>query len=198
MNYTSIRDNHSNGTVGDFLKQSIASNSEVSIVSAYFTIYAFNKLKDNLNSINHLRFLFGDPTFIKSIDPDKSNPRNYEIEDNKLSIPLDNRLFQKNIAKECSQWIKDKTEIRSMVKPNFLHGKLYHIKQENGVEKAIAGSSNFTVNGLGLGGSRNIELNLIIDSDRERHELKDWFDSLWMDNTGLVEEILNRDSDHLI
>jgi hypothetical protein len=76
-----------------------------------------------------------------------------------------------------------------MVKPNFLHGKLYHIKQESGIEKAIAGSSNFTVNGLGLGGSKNIELNLIIDSDRERQELKGWFDTLWNDQTGLVEDV---------
>jgi len=65
----------------------------------------------------------------------------------------------------------------------------YHIKQENGVEKAIAGSSNFTVNGLGLGGSNNIELNLIIDSDRDRQELKQWFDSIWNDATGLVEDV---------
>jgi HKD family nuclease len=76
-----------------------------------------------------------------------------------------------------------------MVKPNFLHGKLYHIKQESGIEKAIAGSSNITVNGLGLGGSKNIELNLIIDSDRERQELKGWFDTLWNDQTGLVEDV---------
>ncbi len=76
-----------------------------------------------------------------------------------------------------------------MVKPNFLHGKLYHITQPSGIEKAIAGSSNFTVNGLGLGGSKNIELNLVVDSDRDRRELKQWFDELWNDKTGLVEDV---------
>lgn len=189
MNYSSIRDNHSQGTVGDFLKQAILPNSEVSIVSAYFTIYAYHQLKNNLDPIKNLKFLFGEPTFIKSIDPDKVNTRDFKIEDDKLAIPLDSRLTQKTVAKECAEWLNTKAEIRSMVKPNFLHGKLYHIKQESGIEKAIAGSSNFTVNGLGLGGSKNIELNLIVDSDHGREELKRWFEALWNDETGLVEDV---------
>ncbi|MGD9580656.1 MAG: helicase-related protein, partial [Vampirovibrionia bacterium] len=107
----------------------------------------------------------------------------------KLTIPLASRLTQKIISKECYKWIQDKVEVRSMVRPNFLHGKLYHIMQESGIEKAISGSSNFTVNGLGLGGSKNIELNLITDSDRDRQELKSWFDAIWNDSTGLVEDV---------
>jgi ERCC4-related helicase len=78
-----------------------------------------------------------------------------------------------------------------MVKPNFLHGKLYHIEQENKSEKAIAGSSNFTVSGLGLSAHSNMELNIVIDSERDRHDLKNWFDELWNDNTGLVEDVKN-------
>jgi len=189
MSYSAIRDNHKHGNVGDFLKEVISTNSDVSIVSAYFTIYAYHHLKNNLDNINHLKFLFGEPRFIKSLDPDKTNTREFKIEDEKLSIPIEKRLCQKNIARECSEWIKNKTEIRSMVKPNFLHGKLYHVRQESGIEKAIAGSSNFTVNGLGLGGSKNIELNLIIDSDRDRQEIKNWFDAIWNDDTGLVEDV---------
>lgn len=189
MSYSAIRDNHTHGTVGDFLKEVISTSSDVSIVSAYFTIYAYHHLKSNLDGINNLKFLFGEPTFIKSLDPDKINTRDFKIEDDKIAIPIEKRLCQKKIARECAEWIKNKTEIRSMVKPNFLHGKLYHVRQESGIEKAIAGSSNFTVNGLGLGGSKNIELNLIIDSDRDRQELKSWFDSIWNDQTGLVEDV---------
>lgn len=189
MSYSAIKDNNKHGTVGEFLKDVITENSEVSIVSAYFTIYAYHKLKENFDGIRKLNFLFGEPTFIKSLDPEKVNTRDYKIEDDKLVIPLESRLTQKTMAKECSEWIKNKAEIRSMVKPNFLHGKLYHIRQESGIEKAIAGSSNFTVNGLGLGGSKNIELNLIVDSDRDRQELKSWFDSIWNDQTGLVENV---------
>ncbi len=189
LNLSSIRDNKNRGSVGQFLRDNIKPDSDLSIVSAYFTIYAYNQLKENLDLIKKLRFLFGEPTFIKSIDPSKTNKRDFKIEDDKLVIPIESRLIQKAIAKECSEWIKSKVEIRSMVKPNFLHGKLYHIKQQSGIEKAISGSSNFTVNGLGLGGSPNIELNLIVDNDRDRADLKSWFDELWNDNSGLVEDV---------
>ncbi|MGK5092034.1 helicase-related protein [Deltaproteobacteria bacterium TL4] len=189
MIYSAIRDNHAHGTVGDFLKEALLPRSEVSIVSAYFTIYAYHRLKNNLDEIQHLKFLFGEPTFIKAIDPDKVNTRDFKIEDDKVFIPIESRLTQKTMARECSDWLKGKAEIRSMVKPNFLHGKMYHVRQESGIEKAIAGSSNFTVNGLGTGENKNIELNLVIDSDRDRHELKSWFDSIWNDPTGLVEDV---------
>ncbi len=189
MDYSTIRDNFSNGTVGDFLKEAISPNSEVSIVSAYFTIYAYHKLKDNLDAVNNLKFLFGEPTFIKSMDPEKVNARDFKIEDEQISIPLESRLTQDQTAKECAEWIKTKAEIRSMVKPNFLHGKLYHVRQESGIERAIAGSSNFTVNGLGLGDSKNIELNLVIDNDRDREGLKSWFDKIWNGRHERVEDV---------
>ena len=189
VNLSSIRDNKNRGTVGQFLIDNIKSESDLSIVSAYFTIYAYSHLKGQLDSINKLKFLFGEPTFIKSLDPTKINKRDFKIEDDKIVIPIESRLTQKSVARECSDWIQQKVEIKSMVKPNFLHGKMYHVTQQSGVEKAIAGSSNFTVNGLGLGGSPNIELNLIVDNDRDRADLKAWFQELWDDNTGLVEDV---------
>ncbi len=136
MNNSAIRDNHKNGTVGDFLIEHIKNNSSASIVSAYFTIYAYKKLQAQLDSINKLRFLFGEPTFIKTIDPKKMNSHSYQIEDNQLTIPIANRLSQKATARECSDWIKANVDIRSMVKPNFLHGKMYYIEQESGIQKS--------------------------------------------------------------
>jgi len=186
---SSIKDNHKRGSVGQFLRENIKADSELSVVSAYFTIYAYNQLRGQLDGIDHLKFLFGEPTFIKSLDPSKTNKRDFKIEDDKIVIPIESRLTQKAIAKDCSDWLEKKAEIKSMVKPNFLHGKLYHIQQATGIEKAIVGSSNFTVNGLGLGGSPNIELNIVIDSDRDRQDLKQWFIDLWNDDTGLVEDV---------
>ena len=63
----------------------------------------------------------------------------------------------------------------------MLHGKMYHIAK-NGVEDAILGSSNFTVRGLGLSeDGSNIELNLKVEDNRDRSDLKSWFDELWND-----------------
>ncbi|RKU24182.1 hypothetical protein C6499_17420 [Candidatus Poribacteria bacterium] len=64
-----IRDNLSRGKVYEFLAQEIKNGSALSIVSAYFTINAFEALQKPLNEIAELRFLFGDPDFIKSLDP---------------------------------------------------------------------------------------------------------------------------------
>ena len=186
---SSLIDNHTRGKVGEFLKGNINPGSDLSIVSAYFTIYAFNHLKTQLSQIKGLKFLFGEPRFLKSLDPNKINKRDFKIEDDKLVIPIESRLTQKLAAKECSDWIKDKVEIKSMVKSNFLHGKLYHIENSNGVKEAVMGSSNFTVNGLGLSSSPNIELNMIVQDKRDLEDLKNWFDELWNDGTGLVEDV---------
>ena len=59
---------------------------------------------------------------------------------------------------------------------------MYHIAN-NDAEKAIMGSSNFTVQGLGLSQSNNnIELNLEVEDDQDRDDLKAWFDDVWNDD----------------
>lgn len=105
---STIKDNHKRGNIGDFLKKEIKPNSKLSIVSAYFTIYAFERLKNELLEIEELDFLFGEPTFIKSLDPAKTNKKDFKIEDDKLVIPLESRLSQKAVAKECADWIEEK------------------------------------------------------------------------------------------
>ena len=47
-NLSSLRDNRQRGTVGEFLINNIKPDSELSIVSAYFTIYAYKQLKEQL------------------------------------------------------------------------------------------------------------------------------------------------------
>lgn len=84
------RDNYQRGNIGDFLREKIQQDSKLSIVSAYFTIYAYEALKEKLDKIEHLRFLFSEPRFIKSLDPNKTDKKAYKIEDDGLQ--LKNRL----------------------------------------------------------------------------------------------------------
>ncbi len=171
-----IRDNNIYGTVADFLRDKIQDGSDLSIVSAYFTIYAFDKLRDELTGIKGLRFLFGEPSFIH-IDPDKTESKAFQLTESGLK--LQNYLPQKEVARACADWIEEKVEIRSVRKSNFLHGKMYYIENGNS-EDAIIGSSNFTVRGLGLSETaNNIELNLEVDSKSDCADLKTWFDNLW-------------------
>jgi SNF2 family DNA or RNA helicase len=186
-NPSGIRDNHSRGAVADFFREHITDGSQLSFVSAYFTIYAYSALRQNLDAIEHLRFLFGEPRFLKSLDPERTDKKAFRIED--CELKLANQIEQKRVAKDCADWIQAKVEIRSMRESNLLHGKMYHVAN-GGVEHAIIGSSNFTVRGLGLGanGGNNLELNLLVDSTRDRNDLKTWFDEAWQ-NPDLVKDV---------
>lgn len=174
-----IRDNYRRGNAADFLRAKIAPGSNLSVVSAYFTIYAFDALKDHLSNINHLDFLFGEPRFINALDPDRTEKKAFIIDT--AGLHLANALEQKRVARECADWIRDKVAIRSVRQTNLLHGKMYHVSH-NGQEDALVGSSNFTVRGLGMGAAgNNIELNLEVDSNRDRRDLKAWFNEIWND-----------------
>jgi SNF2 family DNA or RNA helicase len=176
-----IRDNHRHGKVGDFLREKIQPGAKLSFVSAYFTIYAYEAMRWELESVDSLRFLFGEPRFVRNIDPEKTDKKAFDIED--VGLRLKNRLEQRRAAKDCADWIRRKVEIRSVRFPGFLHGKLYHIESANGVQDSLLGSSNFTVGGLGLGAGQrnNIELNLEVDGNRDRKDLLAWFHEIWTD-----------------
>lgn len=190
-----IRDNRERGSVANFLREKIRSGSNLSVVSAYFTIYAYDALKDELDGIEHLQFLFGEPSFVRSIDPDKADKKSFAIEDDGLQ--LQNKLQQHKVAKECAEWIDKKVDIRSVKQANLLHGKMYHIDNQ-GVEEAILGSSNFTLSGIGMAGDgrNNVELNLVVDGNRDRTDLKNWFNAIWEDET-LVEDVKTEVLNHL-
>jgi len=185
-NNSGLRDNHTRGTVADFLASKIQNGSKLSVVSAYFTIYAYDALRQALDRIDHLDFLFGEPSFVNRLDPSKTEKKAFIIDS--TGLELSNKLQQKRVAKECADWIEQKVDIKTIKQSNLLHGKMYHVATA-GVEDAILGSSNFTVRGLGLGSAgNNIELNLIVDGNRDRQELKQWFDDLWS-NPALVKDV---------
>lgn len=189
---TGIRDNHRHGRAGDFLAQTIRPGARLSFVSAYFTLYAYDALKSSLDGIEHLDFLFGEPRFLSALDPEGADSKAFLLDESGLALAR--RLAQKRIARECADWIRRKVDIRSVRHGRLLHGKLYHIA--NGpVEEALLGSSNFTVAGLGLGSGANLELNLVVDSARDRRDLKTWFDELWSDSSlvaDVKDEVLRR------
>ncbi len=196
----SILDNYNFGTVGSFLEKHIVPGSELSFVSAYFTLNAYEKLKENLKDITSLRFLFGEPSFLKNIDPGKTVGRGATITEASGTIATAKQVRQKYAARSCAEWIRQKVEVRSMVKPNFLHGKLYLINKPNGASpEAVLGSSNFTVNGLALNGVRkgNMELNMVVQHKIEHKGLEAWFKALWDDNTGLVKDVKEEVLDYL-
>ena len=162
--------------VGDFLRDNIAEKTSLDIVSAYFSIYAYEALQDKLASIDSLRFLFGDPSSITMLDPQDSQSASYSLDDE--GIKLESKLKKKPLADSCAKWIREKVDVRTVQHSNFLHGKMYSCKSPNSHRVAVMGSSNFTVQGLGLSKNSNIELNMQAD-DVACTQLSEWFEELW-------------------
>ena len=68
-----IRDNHSRGSVGDFLREQLKPGADLDLVTAYFTVFAYDKLRTELNQLGKIRLLFGEAAFIKNLDPELKN-----------------------------------------------------------------------------------------------------------------------------
>jgi SNF2 family DNA or RNA helicase len=174
---SSLRDNHARGTAGGFIKVHLSSESSLSVVSAYFTFHAYHALKAELDQIQHLRFLFGDPQFINRLNKDNQKSREFSLNEGQLS--MSNQLQQSKLARECAEWIQSKAEIRTVTQSGLLHGKLYHI-QNGQSDHALLGSSNFTLPGLGLKAKgNNVELNMVVEDNRDRKDLLAWFNEWW-------------------
>ena len=62
--FSGIRENHSRGTVGDFLRSELRAGADLDIVTAYFTVFAYEKLRTQLNNLGRIRLLFGEAAFI--------------------------------------------------------------------------------------------------------------------------------------
>ena len=122
----------------DDLSQTILPHSRISVAAACFSVYAFQELKEQLESIEELRFLFTSPTFttekaqksqrefyIPRLDRERS------IYGTEFEIKLRNELTQKAIAQECVAWIKKKVRFKSNATPESMSGFLAIEQKEN-------------------------------------------------------------------
>lgn len=118
--------------VGDDLKKSIKKGSKLSIASSIFSIYGYELLKKEFNGIEELRFIFTDPTFIKT-DEAKKNARFFAIKSSntqraiagsEFEINLKNELKGRSIAKECRKWCEKKVRFKSSIGNNANHSMM--------------------------------------------------------------------------
>lgn len=112
--------------LGDDLRKEIKKGAKVRMVASYFSIYAFEALKEVLSDVDELQFIFPTPTFVQQGVTDKipKEVREYYIpkhlRENSLygtefEIRLRNQLTQKAIARECAEWVKNKVSFKSNV-----------------------------------------------------------------------------------
>lgn len=146
----------------DDLKQILSSgNSQISIAAASFSIYAYEALKEELEKVDCVNFIFTSPTFYT----DKSEKQKREFYIPKLNrerslfgsdfeIRLRNQLTQRAIARECADWIRRKARFKT----NITHGSMNtFLNIKEGEETYTYMPFNeFTTTELGLDRGNNI------------------------------------------
>lgn len=128
-----------NKLLGDSLKQEITPGTKLKIAASCFSIYAYEALKKQLESLESLEFIFTSPTFIPDEVTDKVRKERREFQipkaerersfyGSEFEIQLKNKLTQKAIAKECADWMLRKATFRSniFIKDRFAYDVICH------------------------------------------------------------------------
>ena len=175
-------------TLKDDLSVEIHEGSKLSIAAACFSIYAFQELKNQLTSIDELRFIFTAPTFVT--EKAKKEKREFYIprlnrERNlygtEFEIKLRNELTQKAIARECAEWIKKKAVFKSNKSNENMMGFI------NVDDKNYMPISEFSTVGLGCERGNNA-YNYIQKTEAPMSSAYlSLFDQLWNDKSKLQD-----------
>jgi len=175
---TLLLDNKTQGSVGDTLVSHVQKSSKLSILSGMFSIYGYEALKKQLDSVESVRLLL--PSGQGLLNP--ADQQSFTITDlagGDLDRRFRNSLDITKIARECAEWIEKKTEIKTI--PTVVNLNLFHINNPDGTSMAINGSSSFTSAGLGVIPSASYEMNTCLTSPTETGNLLNWFDTIWSD-----------------
>lgn len=182
-------------TVRDDLRKTIRKDSRVSIAAACFSVYAYQELKEQLESVEELRFLFTSPTFLKEKAPKAKREfyiprlnRERSIYGTEFEVKLRNELTLKAISRECADWVRRKVTFKSNTTQEQMPG---FITVDESTYMPING---FTTVDLGCERGNNV-YNFVTRteaSENSRQYLR-LFDELWRDDTRLqdvTEEVL--------
>ena len=179
--------NNTSKTLRDDLSVEIKEGSKLSIAAACFSIYAFQALKDELQGIDELRFVFTSPTFVT--EKAKKEKREFYIPrlnrerslyGTEFEVKLRNELTQKAIAKECAEWIKDKVKFKSNISDKSIQGML--VVDDTGYTPI----NNFTTVELGCEKGNIITTTIVKDQALGQTLIRD-FNEIWNDKKLLQE-----------
>ena len=180
-------DNRNTRLVDD-LKEQIQPGSKLDMAAACFSIYAYEELKEQLEGIEELRFIFTSPTFVAE-KADKQRREFYiprlgrerSLTGNEFEVRLRNQLSQKAIARECADWIRRKCVFKSNVTNEQMMGFL------NVDQTAYAPLSGFTTADLGCERG-NMAYSMIQKTQTPMSQAYlDLFGVLWQDQKRLAE-----------
>ena len=181
-----------NKTVKDDLEKTVSKGDKISIAAACFSIYAYETLKEQLDGVEELRFIFTSPTFLQEKAPREKREfyipqlnRERSLYGTEFEVKLRNELNQKAIARECAEWIKKKVRFRSNVTGGSMGGFLSVAKPDETI--AYSPINAFTTSDLGYERGNNI-MNLVnrIDTPLADEYVK-MFNQVWNDKSVLQD-----------
>ena len=173
-------------TVADDLKVQLGRGGKVSVAAACFSIYAFEALKSELESIDEFRFIFTSPAFTKEFSTKQKREffipklqRERTLYGSDFELKLRNKMSQRAIARECAEWIKQKARFKTNVSGGSVNGFL---TCNNPDDKYVYMPFNeFTTTELGLERGNNLCPTAIrLSSPMADNYIRD-FNELWND-----------------
>ena len=191
-----------NRILKDDLKLTVGKGSKLSIASACFSIYAFAELKNQLEAIDELRFIFTSPAFTTEKAPKEKREfyipqleRERNLYGSEFELKLRNELTQKAIARECADWIRRKVKFKSNTSSEMMGG---FISVENAhTSIAYQPINGFTTVDLGCDRGNN-SYNMIAKFESpDSIEFVKLFNSIWKDEAKL-QDVTNEVLDNII
>lgn len=193
-----ILDNKQQGRVIDELRAALRPGTKLAVISAYFTIYAYEALKKELSSIEEMRFIFTTPSYIKQKNDFQREfyitPRDMgnHLSGNEFELKLRNKLTQSAIAKECADWLRRKVRIRSYRETDPAQLRLAYVANKDSEQDvAIHGTVDFTSDGLGLTPSVRNDSNTCMYGRGMTQGFLQLFESIWS-NPSAVEDVTEK------
>ncbi|GHU95822.1 helicase [Clostridia bacterium] len=175
-----------NKTVRDDLAATIAKGDKLSIAAACFSIYAYQTLKKQLDSVAELRFIFTSPTFLKEKASKSAREfyipqlsRERSLYGTEFEVKLRNELTQKAIARECAEWIRKKVKFLSNVTGGVINPFL-DVEQTDG-GYSYTPLNGFTTADLGCERGNNVAVSTVKFSHTESRQFLDQFEQIWSD-----------------
>ena len=184
--------NNTTKVVRDDLAKKIKSGSKLSIAAACFSIYAYQALKEELESCDELRFIFTSPTFVAEKTPKERREfyiprlqREKSLYGTEFEVRLRNELKQKAVAKECAAWMQKKVHFKSNTTNEGMNNFL--LVQNPDQIYTYMPLNAFTTVDLGCERGNNLTNMVTRIENPSSQEFLKMFDRVWNDEDKLAD-----------
>lgn len=181
--------------VVDDLKKEIKAQSKLKIAAASFSIYAYEELKEELEKVDQIQFLFTSDLFTKEKVPKEKReffiPRlNHESQlyGNEFELRMRNELSQKAIAKEAAEWIRKKVAFKSNISGQRSDNFMVIDNKEN--INVYAPFDEFTTAEIGKTKGKKLFYNISKFENENTQQFLDVFDQVW-NNPDYADDVTN-------